>query len=162
MLEPLVDKEADNNADVDSEDCIEKLQGAHGGRGLVLGGAHIVGVDRVGLNLYLRIRILAMGPPWRLARINPNVAQAAPISMAFDTPYSDAGRGAQAMAVPWPPMWEIVPPMSPAAVGSPKRRATPTPMKFCRNIYRMVKMRSGFPPRAKSFRRALIPMVVKK
>ncbi|MEZ5904353.1 MAG: hypothetical protein R3C69_04335 [Geminicoccaceae bacterium] len=50
------------------------------------------------------IRNLAIGPPIRLARIRPKVAEATPISMAWVMPYSSAIRGAQAIAVPCPPI----------------------------------------------------------
>ena len=77
---------------------------------------------------------MAMGPPIRLARIRPKVAQAMPISMALVMPNSSAKVGAQAIAVPWPPINDTVPPSSPTCSGNPNRAATEMPVRFCSSI----------------------------
>ena len=80
------------------------------------------------------MRNFAMGPPIRLARIKPKVAQATPISMALATPNSSAIRGAQAIAVPWPPIRDTVPPSNPTGADKPNRDATEIPVRFCTNM----------------------------
>ena len=52
------------------------------------------------IKLCLLIRNLAMGPPIKLANINPNVALAMPISIALLISNRSAICGAQAIAVP--------------------------------------------------------------
>ena len=83
-----------------------------------------------GVSLWRLIRNLAMGPPMRLARISPKVAQAMPISMALEIPWSAAIRGAQAMAVPCPPTRDTEPPSMPTADGRPISLATEMPVRF--------------------------------
>ena len=62
--------------------------------------------------------------------MSPKVALAMPISMALVMPYCSAITGDQAMAVPWPPISDTVPPSTPTAAGSPKSEATPMPVRF--------------------------------
>ena len=97
--------------------------------------------------------------------MRPKVAVATPISIALTMPCSSAIRGAQAIAVPCPPISETEPPRTPTALGNPSNAATEMPMRFCAKRKPTVTARRitrGLPPSSNSDSRALMPIVVKK
>ena len=118
-----------------------------------------------GFKLCRWMRNLATGPPIRLAKTRPKVAQAIPISAAPAIPYLSEKMGAHAIEVPWPPMSDTVPPRMPTAGSRPIVDATPTPVRFCSNINITVansSINKGLPPESRSRKLALMPIVVKK
>ena len=87
-------------------------------------------VGRSGVRLRRSIRKAATGPPITAAAIRPSVAAATPSSIAPASSWVAAISGAQAMAVPCPPISDAEPRSTPAPDGSPNRAAPATPTAF--------------------------------